>query len=321
MTTLVLGGCGFIGRHVVQALTTHQLPVVVLDVHADATASTPGCTYVPGDFSDTAKLDAVMAGHGITHVVHLVSTTLPKSSNEDKTYDVQSNIVQTLRLLDLCVQHRVQRLLFMSSGGTVYGAPQQVPVTENHPNHPLCSYGISKLAIEKYLFLYQHLHGLNYVVLRAANPYGPGQNPLSGQGVVANFIHKMHSGQRLEVWGDGETVRDYFHVRDLADLTRRALLSSAVGVFNAGSGVGWSLNRLIDVLQHTLEVPAQVLYKPARGLDVPAIVLDCSAALDAFGWRASTPLSAGVLDYQAWYLAQYAPQLAATRAALLASDH
>jgi UDP-glucose 4-epimerase len=321
MKTLILGGCGFIGRHVVNALTAQHLSVVVLDVHADPSLSGARCTYVPGDFSDTTKLDAVMTGHGITHVVHLVSTTLPKSSNEDMPYDVQSNVIQTLRLLDLCVKHRVQRLLFMSSGGTVYGAPQQVPVTEDHPNQPLCSYGISKLAIEKYLLLYQHLHGLNSVILRAANPYGPGQNPLSGQGVVANFIHKMHSGQRLEVWGDGETVRDYFYVGDLADLTRRALLSSAVGVFNAGSGVGLSLNGLIAVLRQTLDVPADVVYQAARGLDVPAIVLDSSAAFRTFGWRASTPLASGIRAYEAWYLSQHSRREPQPRAELLASAH
>jgi len=321
MKTLVLGGCGFIGRHVVKALTAHKIPVVVLDVHADPLCSSAHCTYVPGDFSDTEKLEAVMLGFGITHVVHLVSTTLPKTSNEDKAYDIQSNVIQTLRLLDLCVKHKVQRLLFMSSGGTVYGAPQQVPVTEDHPNHPQCSYGISKLAIEKYLFLYQHLHGLNYVVLRAANPYGPGQNPLSGQGVVANFIHKMHSGQRLEVWGDGETVRDYFHVGDLADLTRRALLSSTVGVFNAGSGVGLSLNGLIHVLRQTLDVPADVVYQAARGLDVPAIVLDSSAALRTFGWRVSTPLSSGIQEYEAWYLSQYVRRTPQPCSDLMISAH
>ena len=304
MKTLILGGCGFIGRHIVQTFAEQGMPMVVFDVHADPELSTPQCTYVAGDFSDTDKLDALMAQNAITDVVHLVSTTLPKSSNEDKSYDVESNVIQTLRLLDLCVKHQVHRLLFMSSGGTVYGVPETVPVNESHPNHPLCSYGISKLAIEKYLYLYHHLHGLNYVVLRAANPYGPGQNPFSGQGVVSNFVHKMYTGQPLEVWGDGETVRDYLHVRDLADLTWRALCSEAVGVFNAGSGVGLSINDLIEALERTMNMTADVIYKQARGLDVPAIVLDSSAALDAFGWFAQTTLDAGIREYVNWCKAE-----------------
>lgn len=310
MKALILGGCGFIGRHIVQALSEHGVPMVVWDRHASPMRSTPQCTFMPGDFADTERLDVVMAQHAITHVVHLVSTTLPKSSNEDKAHDVDSNVIQTLRLLDLCVKHRLQRVLFMSSGGTVYGVPETVPVKETHPNFPLCSYGISKLAIEKYLHLYHHLHGLNYVVLRAANPYGPGQSPFSGQGIVANFVHKMYTGQCLEVWGNGETVRDYFHVRDLADLTRRALCATDVGVFNAGSGVGVSINRLIDVLQRTLNMTAEVSHQPARGLDVPAIVLDCSAALDVFGWRAQTSLEAGIREHEAWYAGEYQRRVA-----------
>lgn len=310
MKALILGGCGFIGRHIVQALSEHGVPMVVWDRHGIPMRSTPSCVFVPGELSDTERLDTLMAQHTITHVVHLVSTTLPKSSNEDKVYDVDSNVIQTLRLLDLCVKHRVQRVLFMSSGGTVYGAPDTVPVKENHPNFPLCSYGISKLAIEKYLHLYHHLHGLNYVVLRAANPYGPGQNPFSGQGIMANFVHKMYTGQRLEVWGDGETVRDYFYVRDLADLTRRALCATDVGVFNAGSGVGVSIKGLIDVLQRTMNMAAEVSYQPARGLDVPAIVLDCSAAWDVFGWRAQTRLESGIRDHEAWYVAEYQRRVA-----------
>lgn len=310
MKALILGGCGFIGRHIVQALNEHGVPMVVCDRHAIPMRSTPSCVFVPGELSDTERLDTLMDQHAITHVVHLVSTTLPKSSNEDKVYDVDSNVIQTLRLLDLCVKHKVQRVLFMSSGGTVYGAPDTVPVKESHPNFPLCSYGISKLAIEKYLHLYHHLHGLNYVVLRAANPYGPGQNPFSGQGIVANFVHKMYTGQRLEVWGDGETVRDYFYVRDLADLTRRALCATDVGVFNAGSGVGVSIKGLIDVLQRTMNMAAEVSYQPARGLDVPAIVLDCSAAWDVFGWRAQTRLESGIRDHEAWYVAEYQRRVA-----------
>lgn len=303
MKALILGGCGFIGKHVSKALAEDGVRSVVFDVYADPGQSTATCTYVQGNFSEPAQLEAVIDQHGITHVVHLVSTTLPKSSNDDKPYDLSSNVIPTLHLLDICVKHQVQKVLFMSSGGTIYGAPHCVPVAEDHPNDPICSYGISKLAIEKYLFLYRHLHGLNYTALRAANPYGPGQNPLSGQGIIANFVHKMHSQQPLEVWGDGSTIRDYFHVRDLASLTKLALLSRETGVFNAGSGVGVSINQLINLLGSVINKPIDVVYKEQRGLDVPSIVLDCSAAETKFGWRASTSLQTGLEDYVKWYRA------------------
>jgi len=302
---LILGGCGFIGAHVVNALREDSIPIVVFDVNADPEQSTPRCVYIQGKFSDQALLEKVIDEHGITHIAHLVSTTLPKSSNEDKPYDLSSNVIQTIHLLDICVKHQVQKVLFMSSGGTIYGAPRCVPVAEDHPNDPICSYGISKLAIEKYLYLYRHLHGLNCIALRAANPYGPGQSPFKGQGVIANFVHKMHTQQPLEVWGDGSTVRDYFEVTDLAKLTRLALLSEVGGVFNAGSGVGVSINELITMLRHVFSQNPEVIYREIRGLDVPTIVLDCTAAEREFGWRADTSLKKGIENYVKWYSTCY----------------
>lgn len=305
MKVLILGGCGFIGKHLVEALKNDDIPLVVFDRNATSEQSSPICMYVTGKFSDHEKLEAVMLQEGITHVVHLVSTTLPKSSNEDKPYDLSSNVIQSIHLLDLCVKYQVKKILFMSSGGTIYGVPRTVPVNENHPNEPICSYGISKLAIEKYLFLYRHLHGLNYVALRAANPYGAGQNPFSGQGVIANFIHKMQNHEPLEIWGDGSTIRDYFDVKDLATLTKLALLSSDTGIFNAGSGTGISINGLIETLSGITGIQPEIIYKTQRNLDVPAIILDCNAAYATFGWKPSIALDAGLANYIQWYKENY----------------
>jgi UDP-glucose 4-epimerase len=301
MKVLILGGCGFIGKHLVQELSEDHTPLVVFDIHAHPDLSSQACIFIQGQFSELEKLEALIDQHGITHVIHSVSTTLPKSSNEDKPYDLSSNVIQTLHLLDLCVKYRVKKILFMSSGGTVYGAPSYVPVDESHPQNPICSYGITKLAIEKYLFLYHHLYGLSYVALRAANPYGPGQNPMSGQGIIPTFVRKMYADQPLEVWGDGSTIRDYFHVRDLASLVKLALFSPDIGVFNAGSGVGVSINQLIRVLESTINRPACVIYQEQRNMDVPAIVLDCIAAENKFGWKATTSLQTGIENYIEWY--------------------
>jgi UDP-glucose 4-epimerase len=302
---LILGGCGFIGKNLAEILVEDGIPSVVFDKNADPQQSSPSYLFIQGEFSDRAKLETIIESQSITHVIHLVSTTLPKSSNEDKPYDLSSNVIQTLHLLDLCVKYQIKKILFMSSGGTIYGVPNTVPVDESHPNDPICSYGISKLAIEKYLFLYRQLYGLNYIALRAANPYGPGQNPHSGQGVIANFAHKILSQQPIEVWGDGSIVRDYFHVHDLAKLTKLALLSSETGVFNAGSGVGVSLNQLIRTLGAVVNCPTDIVYKEQRGLDVPAIVLNCAAAQSKFGWQTEISLRTGIEDYVSWYRATY----------------
>lgn len=304
MKVLILGGCGFIGAHVVSCLKKSDCFNVVIDVEAKPTISDSNCVYIQGDFASIDLIEEIIVRFGITHVIHLVSTTLPKSSNENIAYDISSNVINTVGLLDLCVKHSCKKIIFLSSGGTVYGIPNYLPVDENHPNNPICSYGISKLAIEKYLFLYHRLYGLSYVCLRAANPYGPGQSPFKGQGIIANLIHKSHTGEPLEVWGDGGSVRDYFYIDDLARIIRLALFSDATGIFNAGSGVGLSINQLIEMVREISGQPLDVVYKQHRMIDIPNIILNCSFAFDKFGWHATKEIKEGIKEYLIWYRLQ-----------------
>lgn len=294
MSVLVIGGAGFIGRHVVQALRAAGEAVVVLDRHAEARDTAPGVVAVRGEFGNRGDLEQLFERHHPTRVVHLASSTVPGSSNRDPEFDVVTNVCDTLHLLELCVRHRVEKLLFLSSGGAVYGIPRRLPVDEDHPTDPISSYGITKLAIEKYLHLYAHLHGLKSVVLRAANPYGPGQRADAEQGVIGVFAHRMQRGEEIVVWGDGSVVRDYFHVHDLAALCRAALLGDAVGVFNAGSGRGLALVEVIAALERVLGVRAHVRYTPGRALDVPRIVLDTRRAQATFGWQARIGFEEGL---------------------------
>lgn len=305
MTILVIGGCGFIGSHIVAELAAYNYSVLVYDTNANDANNTDVITYINGSFSDLPALESAIERHNVSHVVHLVSSTLPKSSNEDMKFDLTSNVVQTLSMLDLCVKHGINKVLYMSSGGTVYGVPQSLPVKETHPTDPTCSYGICKLAIEKYLALYKHLFGLQYVIIRAANPYGPGQNPLTGQGIIATYVHRIKMALPLEVWGDGRVIRDYFDVRDLANLCHRALFSEHCGVFNAGSGNGTSINELIKVLSGQMQIQPQIIYKERRIFDVPTIILDCSRAEQFFGWKATINLVDGVSHYINWYIKAY----------------
>ncbi len=299
---LILGGDGFIGKHLIKELGDIGTSLIVFDLKSEENKSSPNCIYIKGDFGDPSQLESVINHHSITHVVHLVSTTIPKSSNDDIPYDLSSNVIQTIFLLDICVKYKIKKILFMSSGGTIYGVPMRMIVDENHPNNPICSYGINKLTIEKYLFLYHHLYGLNYIILRAANPYGPGQNHLTGQGVIPNFVHKIYNQEPLEVWGDGSAIRDYFHVRDLANLVNLSLFSQETGIFNAGSGVGISIRQLINMLASVTKLPVEVIYKEQRSLDVPAIVLNSNNAEKKFGWHASISIQAGIENYIKWYL-------------------
>lgn len=294
---LVLGGAGFIGSHLAEALLQAGHRVRIFDrPHLDRL---PGFLQrrefevFTGDFLNPRSLSPALEGSEI--VFHLVSTTLPKTSNDNPMYDVESNVMGTLRLLELCRQQRVRKMVFASSGGTVYGVPRSVPIDESHPTDPTCSYGIHKLAIEKYLQLNHRLHGLDYCVVRPANLYGPRQRLDIAQGAVAVFLDRALRGQPIQVWGDGSVVRDYLYVGDAAEaLVKAAAYQGEPKVFNLGSGVGTSLKQLINEIEALLGRALAVEYAAARALDVPANVLDASLAARHLGWTARTPLAEGL---------------------------
>ena len=238
---------------------------------------------------------------GVEVVYHFVSTTLPKTSNDDPIYDVRSNLVDTIQLLESCVEAGVRKVIFASSGGTVYGPPETLPITEDHPTAPISSYGIVKLAIEKYLSLFHHLYGLDYAVLRISNPYGPYQDPGGQQGAVGVFLNRLYTGRPITIWGDGEVVRDYLYVSDLVDaLELAALIESREKVLNIGSGEGLSLNALIRCISEVVGEHPAVEYLPARPLDVPASVLNVGRAKSALGWEPETGLAEGIERTWAW---------------------
>ncbi len=185
---LVLGGAGFLGSHIVDALVESGSAVRVFDRVPRRAAVPTAVEWVEGDFGNRGDLSA--AAEGCEVAIHLVATTLPKTSNDDPIHDLETNLLPTVRFLDVARDLGVRRIVFASSGGTVYGIPAGVPIPETHPTHPICSYGIHKLAIEQYLHLYHTLHGLEYCVLRLANPFGERQRADLSQGAVAVFLDK-----------------------------------------------------------------------------------------------------------------------------------
>lgn len=294
MKVLVLGGNGFIGSHLVDRLLADGHAVSVFDrVEERYRPLLEGVSYFLGDFGNRGLLTEALYDAEI--VFHLISTSVPKTSNDDPVYDVQSNVIETLFMLDKCVAMKIQKLVFISSGGTVYGRSAQLPITEQGATEPECSYGITKLTIEKYLALYHHLHGLDYVVVRPANPYGSRQNPFGIQGAISVFLGKIAKGEPVEIWGDGEVVRDYLYIDDLIEgICRAAFMPARQRIFNLGSGDGVSLNRLLAVMQQVTQRDVKVGYLPARSFDIPAIYLDISLAHDLLGWQPVTSLEEGI---------------------------
>lgn len=301
-TCLVLGGAGFFGSHLTAALAQAGHRVKVFDrPHVDRLAllARERVETFTGDFLNPQALVPALRGTEI--VFHLVSTTLPKTSNDNPVYDVESNVVGSLRLFGLCREHGVRKVVFVSSGGTVYGKPKSVPVTEEHPTDPLCSYGIHKLALEKYLQLAQQLYGLEYCVLRPANLYGPRQRLDISQGAVAVFLDRALRGLPIEIWGDGSVVRDYVYVADAVDaMLKAARFAGEPRIFNIGSGQGTSLNQLVAEIEKLLGRKLKVNYTATRSLDVPVNVLDATLAARHLGWNATTPLGEGLRRTYEW---------------------
>jgi len=301
---LVLGGRGFIGSHLIDALLVrghhvrcferpHVVPL------GETHLASPQFELYEGDFVSEADVSKALVDCDVCY--HLISTTLPKSSNADPVFDVESNVLGTVRLLSHAVSLGLKKIIFVSSGGTVYGVPTNLPIPETHPTNPVCSYGISKLTIEKYLGLFYQLHGMDYTVLRIANPFGERQRTQGSQGAVAVFLGKILRGEPVEIWGDGSIVRDYIHIADVVDALLRALdNSSGMHVLNIGAGRGYSLNEVLDTIEKTTGRVAIRRYLPGRAFDVPVSVLSIAQARKSIGWSPRISFEEGLQRFTAW---------------------
>jgi len=300
MRILVLGGTGFIGSHIVDALLNEGHTVKVIDrtlKHIN-TQSLHRIEYIQSNFSDSLVLLEALIG--IDTVIHLVSSTVPGTSNLDPVADIQSNLVNSVNLFKAMQQAGVKRIIYFSSGGTVYGNPSQLPILESHPTHPISSYGIIKLAIENYLFMHQQLYGLTPVILRLSNPYGPRQGHLGSQGVIGTFLKLIMQGQPIKIWGDGSIIRDYIYISDAVSACMSALKLEQGGVFNIGSGQGDSLLDIIKEIEHCTRKEADVVFEPSRGFDVKSVILDTSLARAQLDWKPEYSLQKGIELHCKW---------------------
>ncbi len=301
MRALVIGGCGFIGSHVVDELVAHGVETAVLDLRREPyRPPLPGVAYHAAAWHDAAAIGGVLGAWRGDCVLHLGCTSVPQESNRDPASDAERNLVGSLHVLDACIRSGVQRVVFASTGGAIYGPTDRLPIGEGAATEPLSSYGIAKLAVEKYLDLYRRNHGLSFAAMRVANPYGPRQNPGRSQGVVAVFARKILAGEAIEIWGDGRQIRDYVYIADVARAFHLAMASSASGVFNIGSGRGMSLNELVAALEGRTGKAARVAFRPARSVDIPAVVLDHARATAVLGWRPEVGLDDGLGRTLAW---------------------
>ena len=300
---LVLGGAGFIGSHIVDALVIRGHSVRVFDLPHISTEnlrrSIGRIEITGGDFNNISDISNALDGMDV--VIHLAGSTLPGPSNKNPVYDVETTVIGTLNLLEKAIQKGIRKVVFASSGGTVYGIPGTLPIPETHPTAPLCSYGITKLTVEKYLELFHHLHGLEYTVLRIANPYGERQRINNVQGAIAVFLGKILTNRTITIWGDGSVARDYFHISDLVAAFLTVIeQDTQERVYNIGSGNATSLKEILSVIKRVTGKALAVEYTPARKLDVPVNCLHIGRAKRNLHWHPEISLEDGIDKTWKW---------------------
>ena len=260
--------------------------------------------YIPCDYGDRERLRPILVG--ATEVIDLAYSTVPQTSFADPVYDIVSNLPPSVGMLQEALSAGVERVVLGSSGGTVYGVAQVLPIREDHPTYPISPYGITKLAIEKYGWMFHHVYGLNVVAVRPSNAYGEGQRVGSGQGFIAAAMHALVRNEPVTVYGETGTVRDYVHVSDVALGIFAALVHGQSGcAYNIGSGIGRSnldiLNAIAPLANRAgLEVRTEV--RPLRAYDVPANILDSSALEAISDWRPRIDFDAGIAATWDYYL-------------------
>lgn len=299
MNIMILGAAGFIGTNLTIQLAKNPENRIVLvgrnmehfhDVQGFAFSNV---TIKISALDATVDFDKLLLGQHT--IYHLVSTIIPTTFNQHIAQDLQANVIFASNLFEACLRCGVRKVVFISSGGTVYGKENDCPLNECAPTNPISSYGIQKITIEKLLYFYNYMYGLDYRVIRLANPYGPYQRPNGVLGAVTTFTYKALRGEEIIVYGDGSIVRDFIYIEDaIKGILKIADGESKHRTFNMGCGYGTNIQQVIDTIQRTLGLDMHVIYKEERKADVPVNYLDISRYEKYYGKLNPISLSEGI---------------------------
>jgi UDP-glucose 4-epimerase len=252
-----------------------------------------GVEYVNGDVGGREALREAMAGARL--VAHFADATLPQTAEKSPQADLSANLAAVHNVLNLCEEHGVERILYCSSGGAVYGVPSVLPIAESAPPRPISSYGLIKQAVEDAVRSFCPGRGIEHVILRPSNVYGPDQSPFRPQGIIAAAMLAALRGEAVTVFGDGSVVRDFLYIGDFTRFFMRCLAAKVRAVtINAGSGQGHSLGHVLDLVGSISGRPLAVKRLPPRDFDVPVNYLDVSLAGRLLGWKPGVGLEEGL---------------------------
>ena len=308
MKVLVTGGAGFIGSHTVETLIKQGHEVAIVDNLSTGFVENVNrqARFYRMSICESS-LAKVFEQERPEVVNHLAAQMVIQRSGEDPIFDVKENIKGSLNVILNCIRFGVRKIIYASSGGAVYGEPVKLPVKEEHPINPLSQYGVSKHAVEHYLYLYDTQYGLDHVVLRYPNVYGPRQNPEGEAGVVAIFARQMLKGETPAIFGQGDKARDYTYVRDVVRANLLAM-EKGKGIYNIGTGVETSDQELFDTLAKMLGYKGIPKYAPVRKGEIYRICLDSSKARQELDWQPQLTLKEGLLQTIDYYRVRFVPQ-------------
>lgn len=293
MNILLLGATGFLGKNIYNYLQKKEHRVCAVGrTNVFPLELANGDRYVSAELKNINFMELVA---GYECVIHLVSSSVPAVNTP--LLDIDSTLIPTIRLLDACVRHQVGKVIFFSSGGTIYGNINKELISETDETNPISAYGIHKLTMEKYMQYYNWNYGLNTVIMRVSNPYGRFQKPFTNQGLIANALASCLEEKIFHVWGDGRAIRDYIYIDDVMSAVERVLsYTGQEKIFNIGSGKGTSILAVIDTIERITGKKLKVNYIKSKTQFVSANVLNACKAQRELGWQPSTTLDEGIAN-------------------------
>jgi len=297
---LVIGGTGFLGSNLVSALDREGHHIRVLSRgHIRQEENHKNVEYIKGDINNNRDLDEAI--NGIDYVYHFASTTNPKSSESDLLFDVSSNLSAVIGTLNKCVKNDIKKFIFCSSGGTVYGNHNEMPISEESPCAPISSYGLVKYNIEMYIKYFNYKYNLNYEILRLSNPYGINQLTDGTHSIIPTYIKRILDNREIKVFGNGSVVRDYIYIDDFINLTLKLLtIREKNNTLNIGSGKGTSICELIHKIELLCGKKALIQYLPERKFDVSKNYLDINKVREVYRWKPKISLDDGLKRTLNW---------------------
>ncbi|MCY6959578.1 NAD-dependent epimerase/dehydratase family protein [Clostridium brassicae] len=269
MKVLVTGGAGFVGSHIVDLLIQRGYEVVVVDnlYHGNLKNINSRAVFYKVDIRDKYKIKDIFDKEKPDYVIHEASQISVENSIENPILDAEINILGTINVLESCKGSKVKKIIYPASAA-IFGEPEYLPIDEKHPLSMLSPYGVSKHTVEHYLDVYNKIYGINYVSLRCSNVYGPRQDSSGEGGVVSIFCNKMFNGERPIIFGDGEQIRDFIYVTDVARATLMAMSGNINGIFNVCSGTKTSINKLVKSINKILDQDIKAINKEERKGDI-----------------------------------------------------